>query len=120
MDELSENKKLKEENAQLRSILGLARRVVSEVPEENLENLHSLKIDHVIRILVVEALSRTKGNRSIAAELLGCARSTLFEYMKKYGIKDAFTRRRKKDWVIEGLYPKETQDGSANDPAVHG
>jgi nitrogen regulation protein NR(I) len=48
------------------------------------ENLFDTCIDHVARILVLEALNLTAGNRSQAAKLLGLSRPTLHAKIEKY------------------------------------
>jgi transcriptional regulator of acetoin/glycerol metabolism len=82
----AENKLLKTENSQMRSVLGIARRALNEVDIESLENMDSLKIVDAERLLIIEALGRTNGHYSLAAKLLGIARSSLFVKVKKYGI----------------------------------
>jgi two-component system NtrC family response regulator len=44
-------------------------------------NLHQME-----RILLLKALKRAKGNRSLAAKILGVARSTLFDMLKRHQI----------------------------------
>ena len=53
----------------------------------------TVNVDKVIRLLVLEALFRSNGNRTDAASMLGVARSTLFEYLKKYHIDTPGTPR---------------------------
>jgi DNA-binding NtrC family response regulator len=47
--------------------------------------------DRLGEIIVEEALNRTGGNRSKAAELLGLSRPTLLAKMEKYGVKTQTT-----------------------------
>jgi DNA-binding NtrC family response regulator len=51
---------------------------------ESQENLFDSCIDYVARILVLEALNLTGGNRSQAAKLLGLSRPTLHAKIEKY------------------------------------
>jgi DNA-binding NtrC family response regulator len=44
-----------------------------------------LKLDSLEADLISQALSRTKGNRSQSARLLGLSRDTLLYRMQKYG-----------------------------------
>jgi len=44
-------------------------------------------MDHFARMLIIEALNLTDGNRTRAAELLGISRPTLLARIEKYGIK---------------------------------
>jgi transcriptional regulator with PAS, ATPase and Fis domain len=48
------------------------------------------QINDVDRKIILEALEKTNGNKTKAAELLGISRSTLYEKMKKYQIKSSF------------------------------
>jgi DNA-binding protein Fis len=48
------------------------------------ENLFDTCVDQVARILVLEALNLTAGNRSQAAKLLGLSRPTLHAKIEKY------------------------------------
>jgi transcriptional regulator of acetoin/glycerol metabolism len=89
---LRENARLKEESSRLQSVLRLAKRVVNEVEYERAENMNSLKIRDAERLLILEALDRTGGDRTLAAKLLGVARSTFFDKLKRHHIRDAASR----------------------------
>jgi DNA-binding protein Fis len=98
--------KLRAENSQLRSVINLVRRSIQEIKIETFEEMDTLNLDKATRLLVQEALDRVEGNRTLAAKLLGIARSTLFEYIGRFEIRDKRSRprvRKKQDWVIEGL-----------------
>ena len=97
--------KLKRENSAMRSVINLVTRAVSEVEVETLLESDSLSLDNAERLLVLEALSRTDGNRTLAAQLLGCSRSAFFCKMQRHGIKDKKTRiqKKQKPYKIEGL-----------------
>ncbi len=45
-------------------------------------------IDHMTNILITEALTFTRGNRSRAAKLLGISRSNLLDKVEKFGLDD--------------------------------
>ena len=59
---------------------------VSESPELEL-GAPVLTIDEMERILLLKALKIAKGNRTKSAKILGVARSTLFEMLKRHKIK---------------------------------
>jgi transcriptional regulator with GAF, ATPase, and Fis domain len=101
--ESSEIKTLRAENAQLRAIVSLIRRALKETKVETLEENDSMDIHKAQRLLVMEALERSGGNRSIAAGLVGVARSTFFVWMQRYGIRDKWTRKRRK---VRGADPE--------------
>ncbi len=46
----------------------------------------SLALDDMERVQILRALEQAKGNRTLAAEMLGIGRSTLYYKMKAYGI----------------------------------
>ena len=47
----------------------------------------SLALDEMEKGQIIRALERAKGNRTLAAELLGIGRTTLYSKMRLYGIK---------------------------------
>ena len=47
----------------------------------------SLKNEEMEKKQIIRALEQTNGNRSLAAELLGIGRTTLYNKMQEYGIK---------------------------------
>jgi len=47
----------------------------------------SLKNEEMEKKQIIRALEQANGNRSLAAELLGIGRTTLYGKMKQYGIK---------------------------------
>jgi DNA-binding protein Fis len=91
------------ENSSLRSTLSLVKRAINGTRVETLDELGTLNLDQATRLMVLEALDRAQGNRTIAAELLGIARSTLFLYLQRYEIRDASSRplRRRRVEVVE-------------------
>ena len=46
----------------------------------------SLSLSDMEKTRILRALERAKGNRTLAAELLGIGRTTLYNKMKEYGI----------------------------------
>jgi transcriptional regulator with PAS, ATPase and Fis domain len=64
------------------------------------EGISSLNIQEMERHLLLKALKTAKGNRTQAAKLLGVARSTLFEMIKRHRV-----RARPGDPVIESTNP---------------
>jgi transcriptional regulator of acetoin/glycerol metabolism len=80
---------LTHENSRLRAQIGCVRRLVSE---ESTPNSQPLSLVEVERNTVLSALDRAMGNRNKAAVLLGVARSTLFQMLKRHGITDARSR----------------------------
>ncbi len=46
-----------------------------------------LRLSDMERVMLIKALKRTNGNRANAAKLLGVARSTLFEMLKRHSVK---------------------------------
>ena len=50
------------------------------------DRAHERFIEYVERLLISEALHRTKGNQTRAAELLGLARPTLHAKIKRHGL----------------------------------
>lgn len=58
---------------------------IEEVPS-NLPASLSLKDETVEKERILHALEQAKGNRSLAAELLGIGRTTLYNKLKSYGI----------------------------------
>lgn len=61
---------------------------LSETVEAIVESpLSVLKLSDMERVMLIKALKRTNGNRAHAAKLLGVARSTLFEMLKRHSVK---------------------------------
>jgi DNA-binding NtrC family response regulator len=52
-----------------------------------------LTLGEMERILLIKALHMAEGNRAEAARVLGVARSTLFEMLKRHGVRDPYSRR---------------------------
>lgn len=102
-----ELEKLRAENSSLRAIVRVIRRAIEETSVETVEEMNTLNLDAATRLLVIEALDRSGGNRTIAAQLLGVARSTMFQMIDRYQIRDIRPPKKKankpQDWVIEGL-----------------
>ena len=65
---------------------------VSERPELEL-GAAILTLDEMERVLLVKALRLAHGNRAKAAKILGVARSTLFEMLKRHKIQGPKSRR---------------------------
>lgn len=60
-----------------------------EINRENTENMDfKREIEEKERSLILSAIRETKGNRKKAAKLINMPRSTFYEKLKKYGIKD--------------------------------
>jgi DNA-binding protein Fis len=49
---------------------------------------HEQLLERIERLLLTEALKRTRGNQTHAARLLGLARPTLHAKMQKFGLRD--------------------------------
>ncbi|OFZ54945.1 MAG: hypothetical protein A2428_02955 [Bdellovibrionales bacterium RIFOXYC1_FULL_54_43] len=111
-DELS---RLRADNIKMRSVISVIKRAIHEVKIESIDDLGSLNIDQATRLLVLEALDRTGGDRALAAKLLGVARSTLFEFLKRYEIRDRRSRLRelKRAQSVEIEYVKMAPRGGA-------
>jgi transcriptional regulator of acetoin/glycerol metabolism len=68
---------------------------MSEVPYESESELRELKLEEYIRSysariernLLLKTLEKSGGNRTLAAEKLGISRKTLFNKLKRHGIK---------------------------------
>ena len=58
-----------------------------EEPMLSGETSLSLKNEEMEKKQIIRALEQANGNRSLAAELLGIGRTTLYGKMKQYGIK---------------------------------
>ena len=58
-----------------------------EKPMLSGETSLSLKNEEMEKKQIIRALEQVNGNRSLAAELLGIGRTTLYGKMKKYGIR---------------------------------
>ena len=58
-----------------------------ELDEMPLTSDASLEMDDMEKKQIIRALKQADGNRSLAAELLGIGRTTLYGKMKQYGIK---------------------------------
>jgi two-component system response regulator HydG len=58
----------------------------SLVLPESKHQFSNLNLDHVIKAVICQALEQSKGNQVKTAALLGIARDTLINRMKKYGI----------------------------------
>jgi transcriptional regulator with PAS, ATPase and Fis domain len=61
---------------------------VSASPETNLDLDRKRSINQTEKEVILQALKKSKGNRTKAAELLGVSRTTLYQKMKKYHIKE--------------------------------
>jgi transcriptional regulator of acetoin/glycerol metabolism len=55
--------------------------------KESSETLDRSSKDDLRKYQLIDALDRAKGNQSLAAELLGVSRVTVWNRMKRYGIK---------------------------------
>jgi len=58
--------------------------------------IRSEKFSSVAEEDLIAALDRAKGNKTIAARLLGVHRATIFNVISKYGLKDKYIRPYKK------------------------
>ena len=89
----------------MRSVLNCVRRAIDDTKIETVLESDSLNLHNAERLVIIEALTRVQGNRTLAAQLLGIARSTLFEKMKCHDIVDKKSKvmQKVRDWKIEGL-----------------
>ena len=62
-------------------------------PETNLDLDRKKSINQTEKEVILQALKKSKGNRTKAAELLGVSRTTLYQKMKKYQIKEELELR---------------------------
>ncbi len=53
-----------------------------EIPDEG------ISLEEVEKIYIMKALEKAKGNKTLAAKLLGITRDTLRYRLKKYGVED--------------------------------
>lgn len=83
------------ENSSMRSVLSIVKRAVNDKTMETADDMNSLSIDSATRLLCLEALHRSCGNRNLASKMVGVTRSTFFLYMKKYNIRVPSTRKQK-------------------------
>jgi transcriptional regulator of acetoin/glycerol metabolism len=72
-----------------------------------------LSLHEMERVMLLKALQLAKGNRNIAAKILGVARSTLFEMLKRHKIQGPRSESKQN---LKALYGTETSNGKTGRP----
>lgn len=72
-------------------------------------SVSSLNVQEKIKELLVEALTRTNGNRARAADLLGISQQTVFTWIDKYSLRGRFPLHedRRADSRVRSFYQRD-------------